>query len=77
MILLRGNFKVKEVKKKTQAKFFKDLSVGDEFQLQYSLSGSFGFAPVIFIHLKGTRVHHNHPLQLKNNLENFEIEQIS
>ncbi|MGE6629641.1 hypothetical protein [Bacillus sp. NPDC077027] len=75
-MILRGTFKVKEIKKKTQAKFFKDLSVGDEFQLQYSPSGSYGFAPIIFIHLNGARVHHNHPLQLRNNLENFVIEQI-
>ncbi|MGV4321200.1 hypothetical protein [Bacillus mojavensis] len=73
---LTGTFRVKRIKKKTSAVFFKDLKVGDEFTLQYNLNGYYGSAPWIDIYKDGEHVHHNNALQLVMNLEKFEIEQI-
>jgi hypothetical protein len=75
-MVLKGKFKVMGIKKKTSAVFFKDLKVGDEFELVYDLNGSYGEAPFIHIYSNGKRVHGNNALQLKQNLEKFEIEQI-
>jgi hypothetical protein len=74
-MVLSGTFKVTSIKKKTKAVFFKDLTVGDEFTLQYGLSGSYGYAPYIDIIGIG-KTHNNSASQLSSNLDNFEIEQI-
>jgi hypothetical protein len=76
MLNLKGKFKVMGIKKKTSAVFFKDLKVGDEFELIYDLNGSYGEAPFIHIYSNGKRVHGNNALQLKQNLDKFELEQI-
>lgn len=74
---LTGLFKVKAVKKKTSAVFFKELKVGDVIELRYSLSGSYGYAPTVYIYKDGKRQHNNSALQLSKNLDNFELEQVS
>lgn len=74
---LKGKFKVTNVKKKTAAVFFKDLKEGDEFELVYNLNGGYGNSPWIAIYQDGQKVHGNNGLQLKSNLRNFEIEQLS
>ncbi|UNY48726.1 hypothetical protein P9294_gp011 [Bacillus phage FADO] len=73
---LTGKFRVKEIKKKTSAVFFKNLKVGDEFTLTYNLNGYYESAPVIDIYKDGEHAHHNNALQLVTNLEKFEIEQV-
>jgi TorA maturation chaperone TorD len=78
MILeLSGKYKVLEIKKKTSAVFFKELKVGDEFELIYNLNGGYESAPWISIYQDGARVHGNNANQLEKNLVKFEIEQIS
>ncbi|CDQ21747.1 hypothetical protein [Halobacillus karajensis] len=74
---LTGVFEVKEIKKKTSAKFFKDLKVGDVFELSYSMNGFYGGSPTIDILGSNGVKHMNNPNQLRNNMFNFEIEQIS
>lgn len=76
-MILKGKFKVKEIKKKTSAKFFKDLKVGDEFELMYSLNGGYKSAPDIDIYVDGKRVHWNNASQLSDNLDKFELEVIN
>jgi hypothetical protein len=77
MIILKGKFVVKSVKKKTSAHFFKDLKVGDVFELEYRINGSYGLAPTVHICQDGKVVHYNNALQLLSNLEKFEVEQVS
>ncbi|WP_434813936.1 hypothetical protein ACRV5I_20360 [Bacillus halotolerans] len=64
------------IKKKTSAVFFKDLKVGDEFELSYSLNGWYHSAPSIDIYQDEQIKHMNTANQLRNNLANFEVEQI-
>lgn len=71
---LNGKFKVKSIKKKTSAKFFKDLKVGDEFELVYNLSGRYKSAPTIDIYQNGEYIHENNAIQLSDNLDKFELE---
>ena len=72
---LTGKFKVTAVKKKTSAVFFKDLKVGDEFELSYSMNGYYHSAPWIDISKGGQVVHGNNANQLRNNLDKFEVKQ--
>ncbi|PEO36761.1 hypothetical protein [Bacillus wiedmannii] len=44
---LSNSFRVTEVKKKTQASFFKDLKVGDVFSMSFNLKGGYHSAPMI------------------------------
>jgi hypothetical protein len=73
---LKGTFKVIEVKKKTSATFFKDLKVGDEFTLVYSLNGFYGASPVVDIYQNGKYIHENKGTQLNSNLDKFVIEEV-
>lgn len=73
---LTAKLKVLEIKKKTRAEFFKDVQVGDEIELMYSLSGHYGSSPYIHIKQGGKVVHRNNALQLSTNLENFKVEQL-
>lgn len=73
---LKASFKIIKVVKKTSAVFFKDLKVGDEFELVYNLNGGYESAPWIYINQNGTTVHGNNAGQLEKNLEKFEIEQL-
>ncbi|PGO60603.1 hypothetical protein [Priestia megaterium] len=73
---LTGLFKVKAIKKKTSAKFFKGLKVGDEFKLSYDINGGYNSAPYIRIYQNGEGVHWNNATQLSGNLGNFELEQL-
>lgn len=72
-IELSETFFVDAIKKKTQAQFFKDLQVGDEFTLVYNLNGYYKGSPVIEIWKDGKYAHENNALQLRQNLENFSI----
>lgn len=74
---LTGKFKVMEVKKKTSAVFFKELQVGDTFELVYSLNGGYESAPYIRIYKDGNHAHNNNALQLKQNMSKFKLEQVS
>lgn len=73
-MILKGKFKVTAIKKKTQAVFFKELKVGDEFELFYNLNGGYNSAPWIQIIQEGKGVHGNDALQLRKNLDKFELE---
>lgn len=73
---LKGKFKITAIKKKTQAKFFNELNVGDEFELSYDLNGGYNKAPWIEIIQEGKVVHGNDGLQLRKNLDKFELEQV-
>jgi hypothetical protein len=75
-MILSGKFRVTGIKKKTGAVFFKELKVGDEFTLQYSLNGWYHSAPSVDIYKDGKYVHCNNANQLRNNMEKFEVEQI-
>lgn len=72
---LSGKFKVTGIRKKTSAVFFKDLQVGDEFTLVYTMNGYYHSAPAIVIYKDGVKVHMNNANQLNNNLSKFDIEQ--
>ncbi|MED1125456.1 hypothetical protein [Bacillus atrophaeus] len=72
---LKGKFRV-IAKKKTSAVFFKELRVGDEFELSYSLNGGCTSAPWIQIIQNGQVVHGNNADQLSKNLDKFELKQI-
>lgn len=74
---LTGEFKVKAIKKKTAAVFFKDLKVGDEFTLTYNFNGFYTGAPTIDIWKDGKHQHYNNARQLKENLDKFELEQLA
>jgi hypothetical protein len=74
---LTGKFKVTGIKKKTSAMFFKELKVGDEFELVYNFNGWYKSAPTIYIYQDGVCVHNNNALQLSDNMDKFEIEQLS
>jgi hypothetical protein len=73
---LTGYFKVVGVKKKTKAKFFKDLQIGDEFSLSYNLNGSYKSAPLINIYKDGRHQHSKNALELSRILDNFIIVEI-
>lgn len=50
MIRLEGNFEVKEIKRKTSAKFFKDLQIGDVLTLATDATrGGRGYAGAVHI----------------------------
>lgn len=72
---LKGKMKVKEISKKTSAKFFKELKVGDELEFVYDLNGGYHSAPYVTIY-KGNDFINNSALQLAKNLENFQWEEI-
>lgn len=77
LLLLSGKFKVLEIKKKTKAKFFKDLKVGDEFELIYTLNGSYKSAPLIEIYVDGIMKTVKYASEIINILEkNFVIKQV-
>ena len=77
-MVLQGRFKIVGIRKKTKAKWFKDLEVGDEFYLKYYLTGRYKDSPdVIICDENGERVHKNIASQLKNNLSNFEVIQMN
>lgn len=46
---LKGQIIITGIKKKTQAKFFKDFKVGDVIELVYNLNGMYHGAPYITI----------------------------
>lgn len=72
-MVLTGTFRVLAIKKKTTAKFFSELNVGDEFTLVYTLNGFYGGSPSIDILVGNDRKHYNNATQLRNNLSNFEL----
>ncbi|MEH7209985.1 hypothetical protein V7094_27865 [Priestia megaterium] len=74
---LKGKFKVVNVIKKSSAVFFKELKVGDEFELRYNLNGGYGQTADIDIYQGGKEVHWNDASRLRRNLKNFEVEQIA
>lgn len=74
--VLTGTYRVKSIKKKMSAKIFKDLKVGDVFKLKYDLNGKYRGAPHVDIYIDEKHVHTNKTLQLRNNLLNFELEEI-
>ena len=76
-IQLTASYKVTEVKKRTQAKFFKELKVGDVFTLTYDLNGHYKSAPTIKLSADGKAPQYNSSLQLSNNLINFELEEVT
>lgn len=74
---LHGKYKVIEIKKKTQARFFRELKVGDTFELSYSLNGMYKYqAPYIEIFVDGEYVHRNNASQLSSNLNNFKLQEL-
>lgn len=74
---LTGKFKVLAIVKKTSAEWFKNLKVGDEFELHYNINGLYHSAPSIAIVQNGKAVHYNLAGQLNKNLEKFEIVQVA
>lgn len=66
-----------KVLKKTKAKFWEDLQVGDEFELVYTLNGNYHSAPSIDIYKDGKRIHINNATQLVDNLNKFILIQIN
>lgn len=63
---LSNSFRVTEIKKKTQAKFFKDLKVGDEFSLVYEINGWHGSAPTVDVYQNGKHVGSRYASQLNS-----------
>ncbi|HLO11572.1 MAG TPA: hypothetical protein VK190_04885 [Pseudoneobacillus sp.] len=75
-MVLSGKFQVIGKKKKTSAEFFKTLQIGDIFELVYNLNGRYEGAPTVKIYQNGHHIHTNNALQLKTNLDKFDIKQI-
>lgn len=76
-VILSGTFIVEKIKKKTTAKFFKDLKEGDKFELRYSLNGMYSSqAPSINIYVNDELKHYNNAAQLKSNLDKFELKKV-
>lgn len=75
-LIISGQFKVKELKKKTSAFFFKTLKPGDEFELQLDLDS--GGTPLIHIYQDGKLCHREIASRLQKTIvNNFELEQLN
>lgn len=75
-LIISGQFKVKELKKKTSAFFFKELKPGDEFELQLDLDS--GGTPLIHVYQDGKLCHKEMASRLQKVLiNNFELEQLN
>lgn len=64
------------IKKKTQAKFFKEFKVGDVIEFVYNLNGMYHGAPYISIVKDGEELGYNNALQLKDNISKFEYQEV-
>lgn len=73
-IQLYGRFKVVQVKKKTTARFFNKLEVGDIFILRLDLNSS--GVPDLRVIYDNKKVHRETPSRIKKFLENFELEEL-
>lgn len=75
---LSGSFKVTAVNKKTKAKGFENLQVGDTVSFTWSLNGSYGGAPYVACFVNGNHVDTKNALTVKQLFiyedANFEIE---
>lgn len=75
-ISLSGTFEVVKILKKTQARTFKDLKVGDVFVLEYDLNGRYNGAPKINVY-KGNELKNSvYSKQLKETLYCFELKEL-
>ncbi|MDF9611887.1 hypothetical protein P5763_07345 [Bacillus cereus] len=76
---LSNSFRVTEIKKKTQASFFKDLKVGDVFSMSFNLKGGYHSAPMIELtsdHGKARKYASQVFQQLKGFEPNFSVEEV-
>lgn len=74
-VVLETSILIKNLKVKTKAKFWESVDVGDVISFKYSLSGGYGYAPVVKLSSKkGTR--DENPLSLRGNLNKFEYEEL-
>lgn len=75
---LSGAFKVTAVNKKTKAKGFENLQVGDTVSFTWSMNGSYGGAPYVACFVNGNHVDTKNALTVKQLFTfenaNFEIE---
>ncbi|MBJ8023717.1 hypothetical protein [Bacillus cereus] len=75
---LSGSFKIAAVNKKTKAKGFEDLQVGDTVSFTWNLNGSYKGAPSVACFVNGNHVDTKNALTVKQlftyNYANFEIE---
>lgn len=73
---LTAMYKITAIKKKTQAKAFKSLEVGDSFELKYNLNGYYKGSPTVEVFSKGEKLGSQYASQLVTTLEYFELEEI-
>lgn len=73
---LSAKYVVTGIKQRTQAQFFKELQVGDTFEVRYFLSGYYKYAPTLKIYQDGKQVHTNNASQLAQNLQKFELTEL-
>lgn len=73
-IQLYGRFRVVEIKKKTTAKFFNKLELGDVFVLRLDLNSS--GVPNLRVIYDNKEAHRETPSRIKKFLENFELEEL-
>lgn len=64
------------IKKKTKAKFFESLKIGDVIELRYNLDSADKYAPHIYVYKDGVKIMSAYALQVKANLSNFEYEEV-
>lgn len=75
-MVLTAMYEIKAIKKKTQAKAFKSLQVGDSFELKYNLNGYYKGSPTVEVFSKGEKLGSQYASQLVTTLEYFELEEI-
>lgn len=73
---LTAKITITGIKKKTKAKFFESLKIGDVIELRYNLDGADKYAPHIYVYKDGLKIMSAYALQVKTNLSNFEYEEV-
>ena len=73
-MILKNKIVILGVKKKTKANFFETLKIGDIVEFQYDLNGKYKKVAVVSILKNGEEMTTNKISILRNNLSNFEYE---
>ena len=73
---LKGQIIITGIKKKTGAKFFESLKIGDVIELRYNLDSADKYAPHIYLYKGGVKIMSTYALQVKTNLSNFEYVEV-
>lgn len=73
---LKGQIIITGIKKKTGAKFFKSLKIGDIIEFRYNLDSADKYAPHLYVYKGGVKIMSTYALQVKENLSKFEYVEV-